>query len=788
MKKLFDVLHIKRVFLLLLALCMAIGLMPITAHAITACYLSYKIEEGAGNSWVITASGGVGDSDTYIYKRTGTGSFGERSPVVDDLVEFWFDIEPGYALKSLKAKKFDGFYNEDVYVSAADLFYIENITPGMGQKYYTRFYLEQATVIELLTRRCVMTVKFDSNGGSGTMASQAFEYDSKQTLSENTFSKAGYTFAGWNTAADGSGTAYDDSAEAVFYPESDKEMTLYAQWSECTTHTWENGACSKCDLECAHSGYSYSGSGSVITESCEDHCGHSATATIERDTSVSATYTGSAVEALRVTYSAGWKGGNLDISYSDNLNAGTARGAITKAGATAATTFDILPKTATDATTPTVGSITYGQPLSDAAFEDAAWEWADGNIIPTVNNGGYPACYTPADTSNYDWTAVAGWDASLEKVVRTVPVTVAPKELAITWGNTSFVYDGSGKFPEITVSGIVAGDDVQLVHSGFEVNANGEGETYTAAITAIDGVDAANYKLPGNASQEFTIAKADQDAPEGLGKTDETAPGMSDGTITGVTANMEYRKAGETEHTGVNSSILEDLAPGTYYLRYAGDANHNPSEDVAITIEGKTYWVVFDFNGGNCFGITENIEVPLNISGILTDNVPWPTKEGHTFLGYYTEDNVLIEDPENYTFTQTTHLIAHYAIKEYTVTVPAEQIGYKLETDVTKIEHGGEVYIPFALKEGYKKARDFAVKVNGKKIELTEYNNVVVQATEDLVITVEGVTLNSKQPNANPHTGDNSNMAQWLVLFLFSSSAIITLIGVDRKRRSAKRE
>ena len=98
------------------------------------------------------------------------------------------------------------------------------------------------------------------------------------------------------------------------------------------------------------------------------------------------------------------------------------------------------------------------------------------------------------------------------------------------------------------------------------------------------------------------------------------------------------------------------------------------------------------------------------------------------------------------------------------------------------------MYISLALKEGYKKARDFAVKVNGKKIELTEYNNVVVQATEDLVITVEGVTLNSKQPNANPQTGDNSNMAQWLVLFLFSSSAIITLIGVDRKRRSAKRE
>lgn len=313
---------------------------------------------------------------------------------------------------------------------------------------------------------------------------------------------------------------------------------------------------------------------------------------------------------------------------------------------------------------------------------------------------------------------------------------ITPKELTIVWGNSEFTYDGTEKFPAYTVEGIVDGDVVDFVHSGAATNARHE---YIGVITDITGADGANYKFVGTPTKEFVIHKADQDAPVGLGKTNETVPGKSDGTITGVTANMEYREDNKTNYTAINSSVLENLAPGTYYVRYAGDTNHNPSDEVKIIIDAMIYSVVFDFDGGNVLGLTGPIEVPLNVNGTLTDNVPWPTKDGYTFLGYYTEDDVLIENPENYGFTQNTRLIARYAINEYTITVPAEQIGYKLETDVTKIEHGGDVYISVALKEGYKKTDAFAVKVNGKEIELTEYNNVVVQATEDLVITVEGV-------------------------------------------------
>ncbi len=71
-------------------------------------------------------------------------------------------------------------------------------------------------------------VTFDSNTGSGTMTAQAIDYDDSAALTANTFSKTGYTFDGWNTASDGSGTAYSDTASFTMNVEG---ITLYAQWT-----------------------------------------------------------------------------------------------------------------------------------------------------------------------------------------------------------------------------------------------------------------------------------------------------------------------------------------------------------------------------------------------------------------------------------------------------------------------------------------------------------------------------------------------------------------------------
>lgn len=83
------------------------------------------------------------------------------------------------------------------------------------------------------------TVKFDGNDAtSGTMADQSFLYDEEKALTENGFSRTGYTFTGWNTQADGKGTAYADKALVKnLASENDAVVTLYAQWAVRTDLT-----------------------------------------------------------------------------------------------------------------------------------------------------------------------------------------------------------------------------------------------------------------------------------------------------------------------------------------------------------------------------------------------------------------------------------------------------------------------------------------------------------------------------------------------------------------------
>lgn len=73
------------------------------------------------------------------------------------------------------------------------------------------------------------TVFFEANGGSGNMDNQALTTNTATALAANAFTRGGYTFTGWNTKADGSGTAYADKGRVTL---TDADLTLYAQWKE----------------------------------------------------------------------------------------------------------------------------------------------------------------------------------------------------------------------------------------------------------------------------------------------------------------------------------------------------------------------------------------------------------------------------------------------------------------------------------------------------------------------------------------------------------------------------
>ena len=81
------------------------------------------------------------------------------------------------------------------------------------------------------------SITFDGNGADdGEMDAITATYDEEYTLTANTFTRNGYTFTGWNTEADGSGTSYEDGATVSnLTTEDGATVTLYAQWEENTS-------------------------------------------------------------------------------------------------------------------------------------------------------------------------------------------------------------------------------------------------------------------------------------------------------------------------------------------------------------------------------------------------------------------------------------------------------------------------------------------------------------------------------------------------------------------------
>jgi hypothetical protein len=78
-----------------------------------------------------------------------------------------------------------------------------------------------------------VNVHFDANGGTGSMSDETSPYGTAKALTSNSFTKASYAFSGWNTLANGTGTAYADGASYPFTAVA----TLYAQWTVNSSYT-----------------------------------------------------------------------------------------------------------------------------------------------------------------------------------------------------------------------------------------------------------------------------------------------------------------------------------------------------------------------------------------------------------------------------------------------------------------------------------------------------------------------------------------------------------------------
>lgn len=107
-----------------------------------------------------------------------------------------------------------------------------------------------------------------------------------------------------------------------------------------------------------------------------------------------------------------------------------------------------------------------------------------------------------------------------------------------------------------------------------------------AEYTTSYRVTASDY-LTVTGSATVKISKADQDAPTDLVGNNWTTCSSKDGSISGVTKAMEYRRGSSGDYQKITSDgkLTELTRSGTYYVRYAEDNNHNASADTEVKIE-----------------------------------------------------------------------------------------------------------------------------------------------------------------------------------------------------------
>ena len=196
--------------------------------------------------------------------------------------------------------------------------------------------------------------------------------------------------------------------------------------------------------------------------------------------------------------------------------------------------------------------------------------------------------------------------AIFEEDAPPAPTNPAKPSISVTG---TYTYNGS--VHTATVNGY---DSTTMNVTG---NTGTDAGDYTVSVTSKTGkwADGSTEAV----TAEWSIGRALQEIPIGLSSVAPSTEGGSDGKITGVTDEMEYRMADERIYTACSGTEIENLSAGHYFVRYAENNNHFASSDAAITVgEGTPLadcTITFNGNGGS--GSMDSVTVKVETNYIL---------------------------------------------------------------------------------------------------------------------------------------------------------------------------
>lgn len=268
--------------------------------------------------------------------------------------------------------------------------------------------------------------------------------------------------------------------------------------------------------------FTYSASGNIISESCENDCGHSATATLFIDPSVSLSYTGSEIKPLKVEYSDGWQGETLDISYQNNTAVSTdsnkASGNIIKDGVSATQEFTITKATMNgisvngysgeydgNAHSISITGVPEGATIGYRTSENESYT----AVNPSYKEIGTYTVYYKIEKENYE-TITGSETVVISQATNTW--TIAPSIDGWTYGQTANTPSASAKHGEVKVEYRLASKTdadytttVPTDAGSYLVRFSVEGtENYTSLLEVVN-LEIAKVKLTITADDKNTV-------------------------------------------------------------------------------------------------------------------------------------------------------------------------------------------------------------------------------------------------------------------------------------------
>ena len=571
-------------------------------------------------------------------------------------------------------------------------------------------------------------IVFDGNGATGgsTVGIDDVKYTASATLTENGFEKTGYSFNGWNTAANGSGDNYADKASvSKLTAEDGATVTLYAQWSinQYTLTVDPNGG-----------SFNNSTASSTFTQ---DYDSTKAIADASR--------TGYTFGGWTLTGAGAWNASDKTFTYGAGAGTLTANWTATpytvtydaNGGSVDEASLDYDIESSATLATPVREGYTFNgwQPSADAGSWSAAATYAAGAGV----GGMYGDVTLVAQWSVNQYTLTVDPDggvfAGSESVSTFTQDYASTKEIADASRTgcefTGWTLSGAGAWNADTKT-FTYGAGAATLTAGWNANVytvafDGNGATggATASIEKTYGTDKA-LTANGFTRTGYTFGGWATSADGAAAYTDGATLNADLTTENGVTVTLfavwepiEYTLTlsldggdydGDTEIAGYYQGSVEIKDPTKLGYRFLGwtadkgtiaDGVYTFTDSDAVLTaswEAIDYTLIVKPDGGEYAGETTVIG---NINTSVT--LGTPVKKGYSFDGWTLtvgSENSKLEGSVFTFWAEDAEVTAQYSAIDYTLTVDAA--GGSFTGEIENPYHIGDtVAIPDPTKTGY---------------------------------------------------------------------------------------